>query len=110
MKAYCVTDLGRDEMFSTIVFADDRGRARMLATHTDACEDAEFVNIRAVRKPQLDKYYRGNFEMDWNNDEDRIAMVRECNFECSYEIDDPECEWCAASQWCGRYERMHENG
>lgn len=48
--------------------------------------------------------------MNWLNDDDRVAMVRYANFECSSEIWYPECEEgeCPAQEWCGRYERMNE--
>ena len=52
---------------------------------------------------ELDKYYRGLDEMDWDNDEDRIAMVKDGNFNCSYEFEPDDCETCPAKQWCDRY-------
>lgn len=110
MKAYSVTD-DQEYAYSTVVFAETRGQARMIAQHTDACEDVEFTHIRALRVPQLDKYYRGISEMDWKNDEDRIAMVRDANYSCSYEIWDEhlDCDNCPATQWCERYERINDN-
>lgn len=107
LKAYCVTDTAA-YLFSTVVFAKNRGEARMLALRTDACEDADYIKIRAVRRPELDQYYHGNFEMDWNDAGDRVALVRYGNFSCSYEIDDPECDICPAKQWCDRYELERE--
>lgn len=107
MKAWSVTD--EDEyMFSTIVFAETRGKARVIAQRTDACEDVDFTRIRAIREPQLDKYYRGLPEMDWSDEDDRIAMVRDGGFSCSYEVDVTlkDCEECPAHEWCERYERM----
>ena len=108
MKAYCVSCEPWD--FATVVFAETRGKAIALAMHTDACEDAEFTEIRAYRRPALDKHYRGLPEMDWDNAEDRIALVRDGGFSCSYEIDNCylECEECPAAEWCGRYESMTE--
>ena len=47
--------------------------------------------------------------MDWYNDEDRIAMVKDGMY-CSYEVDllPGECMACPAHKWCERYEDMVE--
>lgn len=108
MKAYTVEDR-YDPLFCTVVFAETRGKAKVIAQHTDACEDLDFTDIRAVRIPIFDKFYKGKSEMDWNDCEDRMILVRYGNYECSYEIDDVylECDSCSAKEWCDRYERMH---
>ena len=79
--------------------------------HTDTCEDCEFIYIEVRRKPQLDKYYRGLNEMDWYNDKDRIALVKECGFRCSYEtLEYIDCSECPAKQYCDAYvERSNNN-
>ena len=105
-KAYSITDTTSYE-YSTIVFARSRNEARKLAMYTDAFDDAEYINIRAIRNPNLDQYYRGLMEMDWNDDGDRVAMVRFAGFECSVEDSYPDCENCPSKQWCGRYEVEH---
>lgn len=107
MKAYLVQDRW-DPLFSTVVFAETAGKARALAQRTDVCEDLDFTDIRALREPALDSFYKGKWEMDWNNDEDRVAMVRFANFQCSLEVEDPECYSCPAKDWCGRYESDNE--
>ena len=109
MKAYTVTDK-REYMYSTVVFAETRGKAIALAMHTDACEDCEFTDILARRIPALDKYYRGRNEMDWFDAQDRIAMVRDGNYSCSYEVDVElkDCKECPAHECCERYERIAE--
>ena len=78
----------------------------------DACEDAEWIDVRVIRAPALDGAYRGLWEMDWFNAEDRVALVRDANFVCSYEMDyaDCDCDQCPATEFCGRYESMHEDG
>ena len=43
-------------------------------------------------------------EIDWDNEEDRIAMVKDGNFSCSYEFEPDDCETCPARKWCDRYE------
>lgn len=110
MKAWSVTD-DEEYLYTTIVFAETRGQARVIARSTDACEDVDFIHIRALRRPQLDKYYRGEPEMDWNNDEDRIAMVKDGMY-CSYEVDvdQDKCERCPAHRWCSRYEEVMDGG
>ena len=78
--------------------------------HTDACEDCDFCDIEVSRKPQMDKYYtNGKVEMDWYNAKDRIALVKECGFECDRDYVEPEdCEVCPAKEYCDYYERKKE--
>lgn len=102
MKAFIVsTDYGD---FSTVVFAENRGRAKAIAMYTDALEGADYIDIRARRCPALDKYYNNRNEMDWLDDSDRIAMVKEAGFECSgATFNSNECPTCPARKYCGRY-------
>ena len=110
MKAYTVTDRHGACDYSIIVFAETREQARSIALSSEAFEryDLSYIDLWARRVPALDKYYRGLDEMDWDNADDRIAMVKEANFSCSYEYEltDCECEECPAKQWCDRYEYM----
>lgn len=102
MKAWMVSV--PDEWGSTVVFAETRGKARSIAMHTETCADCEFIDIEVRRKPQLDKYYRGLNEMDWYNPKDRIALVKECGFQCHpdyWELED--CTICSAKQYCDGY-------
>lgn len=63
MKAWLVRQ--KDEFCATVVFAETRGKARALALLTDACEDADWLDIDVYRRPNLDKYYvDGKREMD----------------------------------------------
>lgn len=102
MKAWLVKE--RDGEYATVVFAETRGKARSLALATDACEDADFCDIEVTRKPHLDKYYTsGKRKMDWYNDSDRIALVKDGGFQCVHECE-CELEECPAHQWCDRYE------
>ncbi len=94
-----------DGTFTTVVFAADRNHAKRLAMRTDACEDAEYINIRVRRSPELDNCYRGRWEMNWDEPQDRIDLVKLAGFVCSYEIDDPECDICPAREWCERAEK-----
>jgi hypothetical protein len=104
MKAYRVYDKKSASDCATVVFAENRAKAKAIAMSTDTCEYAEYLDIRATRVPSLDKYYRGKDEMDWYNANDLIALVKEAGFVCSYEIDDPPCKECPAKKWCNRYE------
>lgn len=100
MKAWLVRE--KDEFFATVVFAETRGKARSIAMHTEACEDVDFCDIEVTRKPQLDKYYSdGRVEMDWDNPEDRIALVKECGFRCSDDtLEHIDCSDCPAKEYC----------
>lgn len=110
MKAYIASDRNGDSGSSIVVFAETAGQAKAYACASDMFDEYDFTEMRVNRCKALDSYYRGNREMNWLNDEDRIAMVRYANFECSSEVWHPECErdQCPAQQWCGRYERMKE--
>ena len=108
MKAYkCWEDV---EGCATIIFADTAGKARYIAMRTDSIgDDLEFKDVRVRRVPQLDKYYHGLREMDWFNDADRVAMVREGAFDGCLEdyIEYEDCEKCPAREWCATYERRN---
>ena len=101
MKAWTVK--AKDEVYTAVVFAETRGKARVLARYTDACEDADFCDIEVRRAPSIDKYYKeGKTEMSWDNSEDRVALVKELGF-CCEEVDLCVCEYCPAKQFCDRY-------
>lgn len=103
MKAWIVKE--KDEFCATVVFAETRGKARALAMHTEACEDAEFCNIDVYRKPDLDKYYEdGKKEMSWFKAKDRIALVKDGGFSCDpCYLEWEDCETCPAKDYCDRY-------
>ena len=105
MKAYACTDRTECDRYA-VVFAETPGKAKMIAQRTDACEDVPFTDIWAKRIPALDDAYRGRNVMDWMNDQDRIRMVRDADYQCSYEVDvtEKKCRACPAFQWCGRAE------
>lgn len=106
LKAYVVRDKDYYRDFATVVFARNRNEARSLAMRTDACEDLSYLEIESKRRPELDNSYRGRWEMDWYNTEDRVDLVRLCGFSCSDEMDDRylDCENCPASKWCDKYQ------
>lgn len=103
MKAWLVRE--KNEFCATVVFADTRGKARAMALHTDCCEDADFCSIEVHRQPQMDKYYTdGKREMDCEDSQDRIALVKDCGFSCSEDVFDiDDCEICPAKEYCDKY-------
>lgn len=109
MKAWrCIN---ADEFCATIIFAETAGKARYKAMHSDSIgEDLEFKDIIVRREKKLDEYYRGLDEMDWYDNDDRVAMVREAGFYCGEYFDPDECEKCAASKWCRQYKDYIEDG
>lgn len=99
MKAWLVRE--KNSFYVTVVFAETRGKARSRALSTESLEYANFCDIDVHREPQLDKYYKeGKTEMDWCDDNDRIALVKEAGFRCDYENTDDLCEYCPAKQYC----------
>lgn len=105
MKAWIVRE--KDEFCETVVFAETRGKARSIAMQTEICEGADFCNIEVRRIPQMDKYYKeGKTEMDWCDDNDRIALVKECGFYCE-DIESCKCDECPAKIYC---EEAKSNG
>lgn len=110
MKAWLVRE--KDEFWCSVVFAETRGKARALAKCTDACEDADFVNIEVRRMKECDNCYKdGKWEMDWDNPQDRLVLVRDCGFTCDYDAFGLEyCEDCSAREHCDQYkDRMAES-
>lgn len=107
MKAYIASDRNGDSGYSIVVFAETAGQAKAYASNSETFDGFEFTEMRVNRCKALDSYYQGRREMDWLNDNDRVAMVRYANFECSDEVWPLDCdtEECPARQWCGRYER-----
>ena len=105
LKAYIVRDRECYSPYITVMFAESSNKAKALALHTDCFQDFEYIELRASRKPELDKYYRGVSEMDWNHSEDRIALVKECGFVCSEDgMEWEDCNGCPAKEWCDAYQ------
>ena len=102
MKAWIV---GRkEEFYSTVVFAETRGKARALALHTDCCEDSDFCDIEVRRYKKADGCYKeGKKEMDWWDDKDRTFLVKECGFRCEY-VEEWVCDKCPAKEYCELYQ------
>lgn len=107
-KAWLVRE--KDEFCATIVFAETRGKARALALHTEACEDADFISIEVRRNKEADKYYKpGKKGLDWYNAADRIAMVKDCGFTCDPDAHCSElCADCPAKDICDDFLESEE--
>ena len=118
MKAYVVGDREGYSEWIVVVFAESRGKAIVAALGTDEfpSEDWSYTELRAIRKPELDKYYRGNLRMDWDDPNDRIAMVRDGGYYCNeddFNLDG--CAKCSGKDYCSRYkedldEEIETNG
>jgi hypothetical protein len=102
MKAWKVSR-NKYEPYATVVFAETRNKARYLALSTECCEDCEYSDIVATRLPQIDKCYKkGKIEMDWFDQKDRLALVKECGFTCE-DCSIDECYECLAQDYCDQY-------
>lgn len=101
MKAYRAWDNDSAENCSTVVFAENVPSAKKIASMTDTCEDAAYINIRVHRFPEMDKHYRGRNEIDWYDMEDRKALLLlgwSC-LETSW-----ECDTCELKAICPQWE------
>lgn len=88
-----------------VVFAETRGKAKSIALNTDTFCYCDFCDLEVYRKPVIDKYYKnGKTRMDWNNQKDRLALVKECGFSCVDDCFGEFCEDCLAKDYCNRYD------
>ncbi len=105
MKAYIIHDKDYYLSYSEVVFAETRGKAIADALGLEIFEGYFFTDLRAKREPALDKHYRGHWCMDWDNPQDRLALVRELDLSCAEDFFDPaDCATCIAADFCSRYE------
>jgi len=106
MKAYAVNDREGYSEFIVVVFAESRGKAIVAALSTDEFPsgDWSYTELRAIRKPEFDKCYRGNWRMEWDNPDDRLAMVRDGGYCCDEDSFNPDdCMKCSGKDYCSRY-------
>ena len=100
MKAYKAwVDYGEG---STVVFAETRNQAKVIALSCDCCEDAKYTDIRVHRMDELDHLYQGKSEMNWYDDETRLLLVRDFGWACI----EPswECDSCNCKKYCSWHE------
>lgn len=96
MKAYKAYEV--DGEYATIVFAESAGKAKAIAKMCDCCEDSRWTDIRVEREPTADSLYNGDPEIDWYDQGQRKALVRDIGWSC-YEPSF-ECDTCEAKEWC----------
>ena len=101
LKAYITYSVEDWERADLVVFAKNASQAKSYAlNHIDVWED-DYTSIRAKRVPALDKMAQGRKFMDWNNPEDRIALV-DLGWTC-VDPDQDECLQCPAKEECDYY-------
>ena len=85
-------------------FADRRKAMSYAYKYYPDFWDCKYTDMRIKRSKKLDKYYRGVSMMDWENPEDRLAMVKELNYCCAYSIpiEKLDCANCSAKDCCSR--------
>lgn len=109
MKAYRAWDTENNDGASTIVFAETAREAKKIAmSWTEACEDAEYINIRVKREPLADSLYKGAHEIDWYDMQTRLVLVKELGWAC-FETS-LGCDDCEAKKWCRHWEEVEKNG
>ena len=100
MKAYKAwVDYGEG---STIVFAETRNQAKVIAMGCDCCEDAPYTDIRVHRMKELDHLYQGKTEINWYDDETRLLLVRDFGWACAETS--WECDGCNCKKYCSWHE------
>ena len=104
IKAYYACE--KDSDYSTIVFAENAAHAKTIAQACDCCSDARYIDIRVNRMPEADKLYKGRAEIDWDDCETRISMVRYLGWSCF----DPSfgCDDCQAKPYCRWHKKEDE--
>ena len=105
LKAYKAWDTRSLEPVSTVIFAESAREAKKIAFGTDACENADYINVRVNRFPQMDKHYKGRPEVDWYDMEARKELVS-LGWMCLETSE--ECSTCPAKNFCGRWEGEEE--
>lgn len=88
---------------STVVFAETRNKAKVIAMYCDCCEGAKYAEICIRRMKGLDSLYKGRSEIDWYDHETRLVLVRDYGWRC-LEPYHPECEICLAKKHCSYWE------
>lgn len=103
MKAYKVwTEYSEG---CTVVFAETRNEAKVIALSCDCCEDAKYIDICIRRMKELDHLYKGRREIDWYDAETRIILVRDFGWTC-VDVDYSECNNCPANQFCWGFQEL----
>ena len=105
MKAWIVREY--DVEACEVVFAETRGKAKTIALDVGTFDDADFCALEGHRVPEIDKYYTdGKRYMNWGNQKDRLALVKECGFSCVDDCFGEFCEDCLSKDYCDRYDEF----
>lgn len=105
MKARLIKEKG--EFATSVVFAENRNKAKYLALSSPACENAEYTDIEAYRLPIADSQYNGRTEMGWFDPDDRRFLVKECDFCCDPDYRD-NCDACSGKHYCSYWQEQLE--
>ena len=100
MQAYIITDRNGDSEHAMVVFGETHGKALAYAARSDELCDYGYTGLRATRAKALDEFYHGTPELDWEDDNDRYAMVRYAGFYCDINQNGLECDECSAYEYC----------
>ena len=97
-----------EESIIEVVFADTRGKARMYLKELDTFDNYRYIEISPRREKALDYLnHEDRYVMDWNKEEDKIALVKNIGVYC-LDADKDECKECCAKEWCSKYEEYEE--
>lgn len=103
MKAYIVTTTD-DDNGSDFVWAENASEAKQKAQFCECCEDADWIDIRVKRYPDLDDLEdKCAKEGAWFTDEIRLILVRDHDWAC-IEPEYGDCDSCCAKQYCHWHE------
>ena len=99
MKAYRAYWAGDDDHISTVLFANSAIGAKNAVRNTEFWDDSDqiYTNLRVNRIKALDSEYRGHTEMDWDDEQDKLALVKN-GWHCFERTD--ECDTCGAKEYC----------
>lgn len=101
LKAWKVSPI--NAFYSYVVFTETRGKARAYAQGLDGFEECAFTDIEVHRLKKADCMCNGRKEMDWQNENDRLFLVKEYGWYCGDDIDYDECKVCSANKYCEPY-------
>lgn len=102
--AYAVSDLTG---YTQVVFTTTRGKAKSFAWSAFDF-DCPYTELRVRRMPHLDKFKNTKGFLDWQDNADRLILVKEASFSCL--DDDCDCTSCCAKDFCGVYEQIVVTG
>lgn len=103
MKAYECWD-GYDQY--AVIYAKTAGKAR--ADSLFIIEDADFTDISVKRVPELDEFYNGDYEADWDDMRVRRVLVQR-GWNCGELANLAMCEKCDVHEDCMIWEDVKHN-